>query len=305
MVKRYKLLHSIKMNYSLLFMLLPGVIYFIVFHYIPLAGSVLAFKDYNISKGIWGSDWVVITHFEYAFSNPGFRTALWNTIQINLYRLFFSLPISIIFALFLNEISNQKFKKFVQTISYLPYFISWVILAGVFVSMFSIDGFINTLLSIIGLSKIPWLTNSNNFIFMIIITYIWKDFGWSAIIFLAALSGINPEFYEAAIIDGASRWQRVIHITIPSLSFVIVIVMILNTSKIMSLGFDQIFNLYNPTVVERAEIIDTYVYKQGIERFEYSYSTAVGLFKSLVATGMVFMTNMIARRLGGNEYSLF
>jgi len=305
MTKRNELVRSIKANYSLLLMLLPGVLYFIIFHYVPLAGSVLAFKNYNIMKGVWGSEWVGLAHFRYAFSTPGFITALWNTVYISLLKLATSFPIPIVFALFLNEIPGSKFKKAIQTVSYLPYFIGWVILASIFISVFSLDGSMNAFLVMLGLPKVPWLTEGVPFVAMLLITNLWKTFGWNAIIYLAALSGINPEFYEAAVIDGATRWQRVKYITFPSLSFVIVIMLILNTANILNAGFEQIFNLYNPSVTESAEIIDTYVYKQGIERFEYSYSTAVGLFKSLVSTGMVLLTNYLAKALGGGEYSLF
>lgn len=285
----------------LLLMFLPGLLYFIIFHYLPMYGTVLAFKDFRISEGIWGSPWVGFRHFEYAFDDLGFINALRNTLIISLLKLVLGFPAPIIFAILLNEIGRSTFKKFVQTVSYLPHFISWVVLGGVFISFLSLNGPLNLILEMFGFAPRIFMSEENGFVAILILTDIWKGFGWGAIIYIAALAGLDPSMYEAAVIDGANRWHRIRYITLPSLVPVMTILIILSMSGILDAGFDQIFNMYNSRVVDVSEIIDTYVYKKGLVDADYSYATAIGLFKSIVALVMIVISNKIANTIRGKE----
>jgi putative aldouronate transport system permease protein len=296
---------QIKEYKQLLLMIIPAILYFMVFHYTPLYGVVIAFKDFQLSKGILGSPWVGIGHFKEVFSDPSFINALKNTILISLLKLFFGFPLPILFALLLNEVYHSSFKKIVQTLSFLPHFISWVVLSGIFISILSLDGSINLILVALGHEPKLFLTDEHLFIPILIITDIWKGFGWGAIIYLAALAGVDQTLYEAAYIDGANRFQRIRYITIPSISNAIVIMLILSTSGILDAGFDQIFNLQNPMVVQQSEIIDTLVYKKGLVSSDYSYATAVGLFKSAVAFILIVISNKIVGLIRGKGESIW
>ena len=292
-------------SWVLLIMLLPGFIFFIIFNYIPMYGILIAFKDYKITKGVMASEWVGFQYFGEAFSDPYFFTVLKNTVIISFLKLICGFPMPIVFALLLNEVGNKKFKKTVQTVSYLPYFLSWIILGGIVINVLSLDGPVNALLSVLGFKPKIFLSDPKLFRAILVITDIWKGFGWGSVIYLAALSGVNVELYEAAIIDGCTRFKRMIYITIPSLVPVIVILLILSCAGILSAGFDQVFNLYNPLVMNVADIIDTYTYRRGLVNMDYSYSTAIGIFKSFVGMILILMTNQVARKLGGKEYGLW
>lgn len=294
-----KFAKSIKLNWDLLLLMLPVVTFFIIFSYIPMAGIVLAFKEYRLMDGIWGSPWVGMHQFEVLFNTPSFYEVLRNTIVISSLRIIFGFPAPIIMALLLNELRCDRFKRIIQTISYLPHFLSWVVLAGIFLQFLSPStGPINILLTKMGFQPIFFLGQKSTFVPTIIVTGIWQSFGWGSIIYLAAISGIGPELYESALLDGANRLKRIWYITLPSIMPTVVVLFILNTGSILNGGFDQIFNLYNDAVMSVADILDTYVYRRGLTGMQYSFAAAVGLFKNGVGFLFVFATNMIARKLG-------
>ena len=295
------LIQQYKKNYDLFLIFLPVLIYFIIFHYIPMVGIVIAFKDYQLLDGIFGSKWVGLANFKELFTTGSFFEVLRNTVWISFLRFVFGFPAPIILALLLNEIKKKWYKKLVQTVSYLPHFLSWVVLAGLFIQFFSPStGPINFILKHFGLKPIYFLGEPNWFVFTIITTGIWQSIGWGTIIYLAAISNIDPQMYESAVLDGATRFQNVIYITLPSIMPTIAILLILNTGNILNAGFDQIFNLYNSAVLSVADIIDTYVYRRGLTGMEYSFATTVGLFKNVIGFILVYITNKIARKIGGS-----
>ncbi len=283
-------------------MFLPVVVYFVIFKYIPMAGIVIAFKDYKIKYGMFGSEWVGLANFTKAFATPTFARSVTNTLTISGLKLLFGFPAPIILALMLNEVSHVRFKKTVQTITYLPHFLSWVVLAGMFQQLLSPNnGAVNAVLrDVFGVQKsIYFLGDNHYFRGTLVVTDIWKNVGWSSILYLATISGIDQALYEAATVDGATRWQCTRYITIPSLVSTIVIMLILNVGSIMDAGFDQVFNLYNSAVYKTSDIIDTYVYRYGMGDMKYSLATAVGLFKNVIAFILVVGTNLITRRISG------
>lgn len=301
-VKIKTLLLQYRKNKELFILFLPVLAFYIIFCYIPMGGIVIAFKDYKLMQGIWGSPWVGLDNFKELFSTPSFYEILGNTIWISFLRLAVGFPAPILLALLLNEVRHSGYKKVVQTVSYLPHFLSWVILAGVFEQLLSPStGAVNAILSKFGITPIFFLGDPNWFIFTIIITGVWQGIGWGTVIYLAAISGIDPQLYEAAMLDGAGRFKQVLYITIPSLIPTITIILILNTGGILNAGFDQIMNMYNEAVYGVGDIIDTYVYRRGLEGMQYSYSTAVNLFKNVIGLGFVLFTNNIAKRLGDNS----
>lgn len=291
-----------KKHLALSLMFVPVIVYFVIFKYIPMGGIVIAFKNYKISKGIWGSAWCGLDNFTKAFATPTFARAVRNTLEISGLKLLFGFPAPIILALILNEVTHVRFKKTVQTITYLPHFLSWVVLAGMFQQLLSPNnGAVNALLrQFFGVQEsIYFLGNNKYFRGTLIVTDIWKNVGWSSILYLATISGIDPSLYEAATVDGASRWQCTRYITIPSLVSTIVIMLILSIGSIMDAGFDQVFNLYNSAVYQTGDIIDTYVYRYGLGDMKYSLATAVGLFKNVIAFVLVVGTNLITRKISG------
>ncbi len=286
-------------NMDLLILVLPAVAFFIIFSYIPMGGIVIAFKNFQLRKGIWGSPWVGFQQFQTLFSTPSFFEVLRNTVTISLLRLLCGFPAPILLAVLLNELRCQRYKKIVQTVSYLPHFLSWVVLAGIFIQFLSPStGPINIALKALGFEPIYFLGSTKTFVPTIIATGIWQSVGWGSIIYLAAISGIDPALYESAVLDGATRFQRIWYITLPSILPTITVLLILNTGSILNGGFDQIFNLYNDAVLSVADILDTYVYRRGLEGMQYSFSAAVSLFKNGVGFLFVFVTNKIAQRIG-------
>lgn len=292
-------------NRFLLLMLIPGLIYFFVFCYIPMYGVLIAFQDYKLKMGILGSEFIGLKNFERLFTDPYFFTVLRNTVVISFLKLIFTFPAPIFFAILLNELRNGKFKKIVQTISYLPNFISWVVLSGIFLSLFSLNGAVNYIVQLFGGEPKIFFADGPTFIVLLIITEIYKGFGWGAIIYLASISSIDVEQYEAADIDGANRFQKARYITIPGLVPVITIQLVLSVSNILNAGFDQIFNMYNPSVMAYADIIDTWVYRIGMVDRNYSLSTALGLFKSVIAVILVLAANKMAALINQEEYTLW
>jgi putative aldouronate transport system permease protein len=287
-------------HYILYLMVLPGVLYFLVFRYYPMYGAIIAFKDYRVLQGFTGSPWAGLKHFRTIFASPNFYNVLTNTLLISVYKLIFGLPIGVVVALLLNEVRIYSFKRTVQTVTYLPHFLSWVVVFGVLLTTLSPGtGLLNKAIVAAGGQPINFLADPNWFRSVLVASDIWKDLGWGAIIYLAALAGISPSLYEAAAVDGASRFQRILHITLPGLVPVIVLVTLLRIGTILSAGFEQVFVLYNPSVYGVADIIDTWVYRQGIQGFQFSVSAAVGLFKGVVGCTLLVSANTLARRFAG------
>ena len=289
---------------GLMLLFLPGFLYFLVFHYIPMGGIVIAFKDYFLLKGIMASPWVGMKHFVRLFTSEGFISVIFNTVRISLLHLAFGFPMSIILALSLNEVKSGIFKRGIQTITYLPYFFSWVILGGIIRMLLSMGGPVNDLLTSIGIERTPFLSNGRWYLFTLVITGIWKGVGYGAVIYLAALSGIDVELYEAAIMDGAGRWKQTMYITLPCLIPTIMVMLILNLGNILNAGFDQIYNTTSIMVLSVSEIIDTYVLKR-MQGLDYGLGTASGLFKSAVGFVMVLSSNLIIKRLSDGEAGIW
>ncbi|GIN71037.1 putative multiple-sugar transport system permease YteP [Bacillus sp. J14TS2] len=279
--------------------LLPGLVYFLVYKYMPMWGVLISFQNYQPHLGIWNSQWVGFKHFERFFSEPEFWMLFRNTLYIAFLDLMIFFPITIIIALLLNEVRKEMFKRFVQTMVYVPHFLSWVVVVGIsYILLTTEGGIINELISWVGGDKIPFLMSQDWFRPLIIIQMIWKDAGWGTIIFLAALAGVNSQLYEAARIDGANRWRLLWHITLPSIRSVIVILLILRLGNFLDLGFEQIFLMLNAMNREVGEVFDTYVYQVGIRQGQFSYSAAVGLFKSIVGFILVIGANSLAKKFG-------
>ena len=296
---------SLEKNKYLYLLALPGFIYLILFAYKPMLGVIMGFQDYNITKGIFGSKWVGLDHFKTFFSGADFWPIMRNTIKISLLQLICGFPAPIILAIILNEIRDGVYKKLTQTISYLPHFLSWVTIAAMMTTLLSPStGLINKLLSYVGIEPIYFLAEKNMFVPLLIISNIWKEIGWGSVIYLASLVGLDQEVGEAAIVDGCTRFQKIIYINLPYLSSTVAIMFILRVGGILNAGFDQIFNLYSPATLDVAEVLDTYVYTLGIKGFQYSLSTAIGLFKSVVGIILVLITNFITKKLSDGEISM-
>ncbi|WP_235886396.1 ABC transporter permease [Paenibacillus cymbidii] len=283
-------------------MALPGLVYYLLFHYVPMVGVVISFKDYSPIDGLAGiftSPWVGLEHFEKFFGSYFFVRVFTNTIVISLLKLAFGFPAPIVLALLINEVKNRVFRRIVQTVSYLPHFISWVIVSSMIYLLASPSfGIAGSVLEWFGYREGFYALSSNDFFRGILVgSSIWKEIGWSSIIYLAAISGINPELYESAMIDGASRWKQVRHVTLPSITNVISVLFILNVGGLLDAGFEQIFLLYSPSVYATADIIDTYVYREGLVTSNFSFATAVGMFKSVIAMALIVSANALARRL--------
>lgn len=280
-------------------MLLPVIIYFVVFKYVPMYGLVIAFKDYNVFKGTTGSPWVGFDIFHKIFSNHNFWNSIRNTFLLNLLTLAVSFPFTIIVALMLNEVGGRLFKKVIQSILYLPHFISWVVVASIVVNLFSQNGgTVNLVLENLGLSTVPFLSDDKWWIFTYVISNVWKEIGWGTIIYLAALTGVDESLYEASYLDGATKFQRLIYITLPAIKSVIVVMLILQISKMMNIGLDAPLLLGNKKVMGVSEVISTYTYRMGIEQAKYSESTAIGLFQSVVNVTILVAADKFAKFIG-------
>ena len=289
---------SFRRHWQLYLILLPAVVYFIVFKYVPLMNAVIAFKDYNVVQGIWGSPWVGLKYFALFFNNPVFKTLLQNTLGLSLYALVVGFPIPIILAIFLNEIKDGIFKRTVQMVTYAPYFISTVIMVSMIMLLLSPRlGIVNLGLQAIGSQPVNFLGVPDIFPSIYVWSGVWQYSGYSAIVFLAALAGVDPQLYEAAKIDGASRIQKIINIDLPGIMPVVVIILILNVGSILAVGFEKIFLLQNPLNLATSEVISTYVYKVGLLNANYSFATAVGLFNSVVNMILLVLVNAFAKRV--------
>lgn len=299
MRKKSSFLKALNRDKYMLLLLLPCMTYFIVFKYLPMYGITLSFRNYNIFKGFTDSPWVGLRYYKMFFvDNPDAFRLIKNTVVLGVYKLLWEFPAPIIFALVLNEVKNKTFKKTVQTISYLPHFISTVVIAGMLIQFLSPrGGIVNNIIGAFGISPISFMTEASMFRTIYIASDIWQGLGWGAIIYLAALGGINPELYEAARIDGANKMRQVFAITLPGIAPTIITVFILNTGKVLEIGFEKVFLLQNAAIMETADIISTYVYRVGIQNGNFSYATAIGLSVSLVSLLFLTVTNFISKRV--------
>jgi putative aldouronate transport system permease protein len=297
----------IRNNYWYYLMMIPALTYIIGYKFVPLFGLIIAFKDFSIFLGdtildsILQSPWVGLHHFTNLFGKPDFLRVFSNTLIISLYKIIILFPIPVAIAILLNELGGQIFKRTVQTVIYLPHFLSWVVVFGIFYSLLSSDGIINTLLNSLGGKRILFFMDMSLFRGLLVVTDGWKEAGWGTVVYLAAITGINEELYEAAAIDGANRFKRIIHITIPEIMPVIALMLIMRVGKILEAGFEQVLIMYNPTVYQVGDIIQTYIYRIGIGQMNYSQATAFGLFDSIVAFILVVSSNMACKKMLGKS----
>ncbi|MDL2233651.1 ABC transporter permease subunit [Ruminococcaceae bacterium OttesenSCG-928-L11] len=275
-------------------LMIPGLATLLVFRYAPMAGIVVAFKDYRIVDGIFGSQWVGLRWFEMLFSNAQFTRVLFNTIYISLLKLLVGFPAPILLSIFINEISSVRYKKAIQTAVYLPHFISWVVIGGILVTILSPSVGI---LSLFHVTKNP-LLDPSNFRWLVVLSDIWKEAGWGTVVYLAAITNVNTDLYEAATVDGANRFQRIIHITLPAISGTIAVMLILRTGSLLSAGFDQMYVLQTPATMDVGDVLDTFVYRYGLAQGRFSYAAAAGLFQSVVGLILVGLSNYITTKMG-------
>lgn len=285
-----------------LLLLLPLTV-LLIYNYLPMTGIVMAFQNYKPAKGIWGSTWVGMKNFRLLFSMQGFLYAIRNSFTIAIAKIVLNVAVPVSFALLLNEMRNAQVKKTVQTIVYMPHFISWVLMASIVIRLLSYNGVVNKALEFFGGEKQIFLANKKMFQPIIVITDVWKEFGYGTIIYLAAMAGVDSDLYEAAAIDGAGYWKRMLHVTLPAIYPTIVLMSTLALGRILDAGFDQIFNLYSPAVYETADIIDTFVYRMAFTNMQYSMSTAAGLMKNVVSCALILVSYRLAYRLTG--YRIF
>ncbi|MGG1638626.1 ABC transporter permease [Paenibacillus sp. NRS-1760] len=295
---------SWKKHLPLHLMLVPGILLLIMFHYIPMAGIVIAFQNFIPAKGFFDSKWVGWNNFEFMLQMPGIGQVLWNTIFIAFLKIIFGQIAPIVTALLLNEVRKSSIKRSVQTLIYLPHFLSWVILGGILIDILSpSQGLLNEVISWFGMEPLFFLGNDKLFPYVLVVTDVWKEFGFGTIVYLAALTSINPTLYEAAIMDGAGRWKQTIHVTLPGMLPIIVLLATIGLGGVLNAGFDQVFNLYNPLVYRTGDILDTFVYRLGLIDAQYAVATAVGLFKSVVSLIFVGASYWLAYRIAG--YRIF
>ena len=285
-------------NRSLYLMIIPVLIFFILFHYKPMYGAIIAFKDYTPALGIAESPWVGWDNFTRFFSSVYFGRLIRNTILLSFYSLLFGFPAPIILALLLNEVKNKKFKGLTQTVTYLPHFISMIVVTGMLVDFSMTSGLFNDIIELFGGERSPLLQNPDLYRTIYVASGIWQEIGWGPIIYLSALSGVDSQLYEAAQIDGAGKWKQLIHVTLPGIAPTIIIMFILKMGTLMNMGYEKTILLYNPATYETADIISSYIYRIGLLEQDWSYSTAIGLFNSVINLGLLLITNKIARKCG-------
>ncbi|RXZ81340.1 sugar ABC transporter permease [Paenibacillaceae bacterium] len=295
---------TFKKHLPLHLMLLPGIVFLILFHYVPMTGIVIAFQQFIPSRGFFGSEWVGWSNFEYVLHLPGTGQVLWNTVYIAFLKIVFGQLAPIITALLLNEVRKSAIKRTVQTLIYLPHFLSWVILGGIMIDILSpSQGLVNDVLRWIGLEPIFFLGNEKIFPYVLVVSDVWKEFGFGTIVYLAALTSIDPTLYEAAIVDGAGRWRQTFHVTLPGMLPIVVLLATLSLGNVLNAGFDQVFNLYSSLVYSTGDILDTFVYRLGLIDAQYAVATAVGLFKSVVSLIFIGVSYWAAVRFAG--YRIF
>lgn len=291
------------LQFNYLFMILPGLAWLFLFSIVPMYGIVMAFQDFNPARGFFRSKWIGLDNFEYLFMMGDSLQVTVNTLIIAIGKMILNLVVPLLFALLLNEVRYPRFKKAVQTIVYLPHFISWVILASVVLNIFAYRGVVNTVLGLFGIGPKVWMSDSSVFRGIAIWTEIWKEFGYNAVIFLAALTGINPNLYEAASIDGAGRLRSTWHVTLPGIMSTVVVIGVLGLGNVLNAGFDQIYNLYNPMVYSTGDIIDTWVYRMGLINLQFSLGTTAGLLKSVISFVLIVISYLMAYKFA--DYRVF
>ncbi|MBD0380224.1 ABC transporter permease [Paenibacillus sedimenti] len=301
MITNKQAFKQIKANYELYLLIVPTVLYFVIFKYWPMYGVQIAFKDFIASKGFWGSPWVGMEHFQRFFDSFNFWTVIKNTLGLSLYSLAVSFPIPILIALMLNQLARERYKRFIQTVIYAPYFISTVVLVGMlYVFLSPGSGLINHIIQMFGGEPVYFLSKAEWFKSLYVFSGVWQETGFASVIYLAALAGIDPHLHEAAVVDGASKWHRIWHIDIPGIQPTILILFILAVGNLMNVGFEKAFLMQNDLNASSSEIIATYVYKIGLQRAEYSFSAAVGLFNSLINFVLLLSVNRIAKKINGS-----
>lgn len=298
-----RLLVDIKRNKELYMLVMPVIVFYVIFHYGPIYGAVIAFKEYIPVKGVFGSPWVGFRHFAEFFQSFYFGRLIRNTLNISITSMVFGFPAPIILALLINELKSRSFSRLVQTVTYMPHFISMVVICGMIVQFTKDTGVVTSFLSLFGLPKESMLNNPSLFVPIYVVSGIWQEVGWGSIIYMAALAGIDQELYEAGRIDGAGRWRQTLHITLPCLMPTIIILFILRLGNMLNVGFEKIILLYNPMTYEAGEVISTYVYQKGVLQFSWSFATAVGLFNSVINFALVVFANRISRK--ASETSLW
>ena len=302
--KTVLLFENIQRHKVLYMMMIPGIIFFIIFHYYPMYGILIAFKNFKYNLGILGSEWVGLKYFNILFNSYDFYIIFRNTLLLNFYALLVNFPGPIILALLLNEVINRKFKRIIQSIVYFPHFLSWVIVGSIVFRFFSIDGFINNfIMNTLGKSAIPFLTSEKYFRSLFVFSGLWKEAGWGTIIFLSAITSIDKSLYESAIIDGANRFKQVLYITLPSIAPTIFVVLILRMGTMMNANFEHVFILYNPLIYNVADVFSTYIYRVGIGQARFSYTTAIGIFQSVIGFILIISANYSARKI--NNWSIW
>ena len=277
-------------------MMLPGMLFILIFNYIPIGGFIMAFQNFKPSKGIIGSEWVGLAHFERLFANSDFYELIRNTLVISLGKILIKMVVAITFAILLNEIKNRWIKKNVQTIVYLPHFLSWAVLAPVVFNMFGRDGLVNEAITALGLEWINFIGSNDYFQGLVIGTDVWKEFGYASIVYLAAITTVDPGLHESAAIDGATWWDRVWHVTLPAMLPIIILMTAIDLGNVLNAGFDQVYNLYSVRVYDTGDILDTYVYRVGLQERQYSFSTAVSIFKSTIGMVLMLSVNELSKK---------
>ncbi|WP_127498352.1 ABC transporter permease [Paenibacillus glycanilyticus] len=284
-------------------MLLPGMVWLVMFSIVPMFGILMAFQNYNPGSGLFKSEWVGLENFKYMFQLNDSKTVIRNTLIIAVGKIVLNLIVPLVFAILLNELRNLRYKKLVQTVVYLPHFLSWVIMSTIVIGIFGYYGVVNTVFGYFGADPKLFMADAGIFRQLIVGTDVWKEFGYNAIIYLAALTGVNPNLYEAAAIDGANRWQLIRHVTLPALITTVVLLGVLSLGNVLNAGFDQVYNLYNPLVYSTGDILDTWVYRLGLQNLQFSLATAAGLFKSVISFVLIYVSYRLAYRYA--DYTIF
>ena len=292
---------SVQKHYYL--MCVPGVLWMIFFNIVPMFGIVMAFQKFNPSKGLFGSPWVGLKNFQYLFMMSDSTRVIANTLLIATSKVVLNLIIPLIFALMLNEVRSLRYKKAIQTAVYLPHFLSWIILSSVVLNLFSLNGVVNKVLGVLNVEPVIWFGESAYFRQLVVFTDVWKEFGFNAVIFMAALASVDPTYYEAAAIDGCSKWRSIFKITLPCIASTVVVVGVLGLSNVLNAGFDQVYNLYNPMVYATGDILDTWVYRMGLVNLQFSLATTAGLLKSVVSFVLIVTSHALAYKLA--DYRVF
>ena len=284
-------------------MLIPGMIFLFLFCILPMFGIVIAFEDFKPAKGVFGSSWAGLKWFEYMFKLPDTKEIFFNTLIIAVAKIVLNLIVPLVFAIMLSEVPGKHFRKFVQTVTYMPHFLSWVILAGILTNFLSLEGIVNSVVELFGGDPVQFLASNEWFRTVLVVSDTWKGFGYSSIVYLAAIMNIDQQLYEAAAIDGAGRFKRIVHVTLPGMLPIIMLMLTLSLGSVLSANFDQVFNLYSPVVYKTGDIIDTWVYRAGLQGYQYSLATAVGLLKSVVSTILIVVSYKLADKFAG--YRIF